>query len=528
MDTHDNALQIPNPQHFPLKAYHMPRQRIDKLLEAATRCKLVFVLAGAGYGKTQAVRHYIEEQGEAIVRWLQLDENDNIAARYWEKLVYNISFDNPDLADKLRKFGFPDTSARFNQFGEILKSAEHRAHRTFLVLDDFHLIHSKEALAFAQRCAYLEIPGACVILISRKEPEINVVSLFAKGQVHIITEDELRFADIEISEYLRRQNVPFSADGLANIIEATRGWALAVQLLALSLKRMPENLEFAIDVMKQNIFKLMEIEAFEDFSPEAKKTMVKLSLISSLPLTALQKLFCDDSFLQGAPGIESFVWFDSLTGEDRIHPLYGEFLRSKQDILSFEEKQDTYRQAAKWCYENNFSLDAVRYYFMLQDYKCVLDILLSYPFKQSYSACEYFFGILKELDQSGAEEKAQEDRSVLLLKNLFLPLLLLWMDRYEEAESRCFAAIASWEHSSSPLAPSILCAAHSCLSYINLYTCTFTHKYDFFDHLKKAVEHFSKSSLPPIDIAGPFGVADIRSFACLIGEGASLLEFDKF
>ena len=33
-----------------------------------TRGSLIYVVAGAGYGKTQAVRQYIEQQPDAIVR----------------------------------------------------------------------------------------------------------------------------------------------------------------------------------------------------------------------------------------------------------------------------------------------------------------------------------------------------------------------------------------------------------------------------------------------------------------------------
>ena len=36
--------------------YYMPRPRVDKILDQATRCKLVYVIADAGCGKTQAVR----------------------------------------------------------------------------------------------------------------------------------------------------------------------------------------------------------------------------------------------------------------------------------------------------------------------------------------------------------------------------------------------------------------------------------------------------------------------------------------
>ena len=521
MDSADEA--ITNDSFF--AAHYMPRPRIDQILERAANSKLVYVIAGAGYGKTQAVRHYIEQQPDAVVRWVQLTDADNVGSRYWENLTHNISFDNPDLAVRLREFGFPETQSRFKQFAEILKSVEHRAVRTFLVLDDFHMINSEQALTFAERCAYLQIPGSCVIIISRKEPEINAVPLFSKGQVSIITEDELRFTDAEITDFLRQRNIPFSLSNLPRLMDMTKGWALAVQLFSLVLKRTPANLDLAFDTMRQNIFKLMEIEAFNDFPEDIRKLMVKLSLASNLPLTILQELFHGEAFLQDAPQLASFIWFDSFTGADRVHPLYWEFLQSRQDILSPEEKLDVYVQAAQWCIDNNFNLDAMQYLAKANNYGRMLELLFSYPFKLPHDTCEFFTGIIDSIETDG--ENA-EDINVLMLKYFFVPLLLVGMGRVEDAEKRAFDAIELWENKDNRLAARILYASYSNLVYIDMYRCTVTHKYNSPIYIQKSMEYFRKASVPFTEAKGAFFVPDIRSLACPVGVGASAEDFDRF
>jgi len=517
-----NELTLDN---SPLTEYYMQRPRIDKIFDRMTRCKLVYVIAGAGYGKTQAVHRYINTQPDAVVRWLQLTESDNVGSRYWEHLTHAITYDNPDLAVKLREFGFPETLVRFKQFAEILANAEHRSHKTFLVLDDFHLIHSKQALTFAERCAYLKIPGACVIIISRKEPEINAVSLLTKGNAGIITEDELRFTDNELADLFRHRGIPFSANDVPRFLDATKGWALAVNLLSLVLKRMPKNVDHALDVMKQNIFKLLEVEAFSTFPEIAQKSLVKMSLVSDLPLTPQHRIINDASLKKHASQLASFMWYDSLIGDYRIHPLYMEFLQSKQHTLSDAEKQETYRWAAQWCCENSFYMDAMNYLALSHQYDAMLDIMLSYPFKLPYDACEYLLNILEAIDRDGGETG---ERSVLLLKNLFIPLLYMGMGRYDEACELSLAIIREWEHSDMPISSYLLYTAYSNLAYINIYTCTVTHTYDFTEYLKKAIAFYKLSSVPPVKVEGPFGVADVRAFACLVGEGAALPEFDQF
>jgi len=508
-----------------LTADFLPRPRVDEIFDKAVSSKLVYVIAGAGYGKTQAVYHYVEQQPNAIVRWLQLSESDNIGSRYWESLTHNIAYDNPDLAFKLRELGFPETNARFKQFAEIIKSTEHRSNKTYLVLDDFHLIHSKQALTFAERCAHLNIPGACVIIISRTEPDINTVSLFSKGLASTITENELRFSESEILGFFKQKNIPFSMSELPQLVDATKGWALAIKLLSLVLKRMPKNLHLALNTMKQNVFKLMDTEAWSVFPLETQKMMVKLSLVSDLPLTPMRDIVDDASFLQYKLHLASFVWFDSFIGDYRVHPLYVEFLQSKHNILSYEEKQDTYRWAAQWCCKNNFYLDAMSYYEKSYQYDQMLEMLLSYPFKLPYDTCEFFLTILEKIDP---DNKEHSDRSILLLKNLFIPLLYSGMGKYDEARERSFDIIRKWENSDLPVASYLLYTAYSNLAYIDTYTCVVTHEYNFPDYLKKAVEYLENPSIPPVDVAGAFSVIDVRSFACLVGEGADLSEFDKF
>ena len=505
-------------------AYYMPRPRVSAILERAAGCKLVYVVAGTGYGKTQAVRHHIEQYPDAVVRWLTLTESDNVGSCYWEHLTHRVSLDNPDLAEKLRALGFPETAMRFKQFAEIQKSAEHRSVKTFLVLDDFHSIQSEQALMFAQRCANLQIPGACVILISRKEPEINAVSLFAKGEACTITEAQLRFTDGEIGGFLERRGISFSPGELRRFSEATKGWAIAVQLLSLVLKRMPKNLELALQAMKQNVFKLFETEAFDDFPENIRKVLVQLALVSDAPLTLLHENAENISLIRRWPQLASFMWFDSFIGDYKVHPLYLEFLQNKRHILSDEEIRDTYSRTAQWCYENKFYLDAMRYFAKLRQYKSMIGILLSYPFKMPYDTCEYFLNIIEGLD-SDHEGGGAED--VLMLKKLFAPLLLVGMARYEEAGRRSLDLIQEWERTGSSGAYNFLYAAYNILAYIDLYSCTVTHEYNFLKYLKKSAEYFQPSFLTPVK-SGTFVVADIRSFACLVGEGAQLAELGAF
>ena len=508
----------------PLGANFMPRPRVDRIFDKATRSNLVYVIAGAGCGKTQAVHHYIKQQTDAVVRWMHLSESDNIGSRYWESLTHNISLDNPELAAKLRELGFPDTGARFKQFAGIVRAYEHKSRKTFFVQDDFHSIHSEQVLAFAERCAHLHIPGVCEIFISRKAPEINDISLFSKGKISVIDEDDLRFRDDEISDLLKQSKISFSAGDLPRISESTKGWALAVKLLSLVLTRTQQRLDCALTTMKQNVFKLFETETFGDFPDSVKKSLVQLSLVSSLPQAPLNEIFGDFSFAQYAPKLTSFVWLDSFIGEYRIHPLFLEFLEAKQDMLTSEEHLDIYDRAARWCSENDRYMDAISYFAKARQFGRLLELMLTYPFKLPPDTCGYILDILEGI----TPDNGGDDPNVVLLKALFIPRLHVGMGRFEDAAEYPRKAIQEMAGQDEPTAHYLRYIAYNNLAYIDTYTCTATHKYDFLQHLRSAVEGFLHTVVTPADIKGPFGVAEVRSFACLVGEGATVGEFDQF
>jgi len=137
----------------------------------------------------------------------------------------------------------------------------------------------------------------------------------------------------------------------------------------------------------------------------------------------------------------------------------------------------------------------------------------------------YFLNILENLTPS---DTGQSDPNMLFLKNYFIPLLLVGIDRYEEARDRAFAVIREWEQIDSPLASTFLYTSYSNLVYIDMHLCTVTHRYNGSEYLRKSVEYSKGAFASPIKATGAFINANLRAFACLVGEGANSSQFDQF
>jgi len=507
----------------------MPRPRVDEILAQAARCPLVVVTANAGYGKSQSVRAFLRQQ-DAHVIWIQLVESDNVGSRFWEGLTHIVETGAPDLAglaSEMREFGFPDTALRFKRYTAILKKIVETGKLSYIVLDNFHLITDRQVLDFMERSVYATTPKLRHIIISRREPEINLVPLLSQGKVSVVGEDALRFTIEETAEFFYWSGLPLQPRGLLKVHKETHGWALALRLLALALQRAPAQRQAALDTMRLNLFKLMGREAFDGFPETMRKLLLKLSLISSLPLASLREFAGEGTaFYTANPQAATFLWVDSLTGQFQIHPLYLEFLKTKEDMLSGDEKREVYRWAAVWCLHNHIYSDAMEFYAKLKDYLGVQSVLLTYPLSIPRDMAQFFLQTLEGLDDYDPDDETPGGVTLMMLKCVFIPRLLMDLGRYGEAERRIRGSIEEWGRADSPHAAMLAFSSHNNLGFLNMYTCAASHQYTFARHFKEAMAHYNAQ---PMEIAsGPYNYAEIDSHACLVGETAGRGGLDLF
>jgi len=508
----------------------MPRPRVEEALAQAARCPLMVVTANAGYGKTQAVRAFLQKQ-DAHVIWIPLADSDNVGSRFWENLTHIVETSAPDLTDlvaEMREFGFPDTSVRFRRYAAILKKMVETNKLCYIVLDNFHMITNRQVIDFMERSVYATTPKLRHIIISRKEPEINVIPLFSKGRISMVSENLLRFTEEEIAEFFHWSDLPLPARSLSEIHKETHGWALALRLLALALKRNPNQQQIALQTMRLNLFKLMEREAFDNIPENIQKFLVKLSLVSSLPLAPLRELAGGDteSFYRSNPQAAAFVWLDNLTGHLHVHPLYLEFLKTREDLLSEEEKQEVYRWAADWCMRNQIYSDAMEYFAKLKDYLGILSVLLTYPLQIPKDMAQFFLQILEGLDAYDLQDETPNGITLMFLKCEFVSSLYMNLEQYDEAERRLHSSIEAWKEANSSVASMLAFSSYNNLGFLNMCTCTATGKYTFAQYFKEAMEHFDAQRVEVP--SGHYKRAEIDSYACLVGENARRKDLDRF
>ena len=358
--------------------FHFERSRMYQLFTDAVRHPLVLVCAGAGYGKTSAVHDYAEKSHVTTI-WLQLSERDNVATRYWENYTHAMAQVNVPFANAIDKLGFPDTLDKLNQFQALVRKHVGIKQR-IVVMDDFHLIEDPAVIRFVEFSYLNLVQEASLILISRSTPRINTANLLSRGKICNITEDDLKFTENELSQYFRQQEISLQPDSLREIMQDTGGWAFAINLIARSYQKAPGYGGYLRNAMKTNIFQLMETEVWNGLAERVQRFMVRLSLIDHLSVDLITLLAGKDGDIIAEMERQSaYVRRDGYIDAYLIHHLFLEFLGGKQEILTEEEKAETYAIAGDWCNKNGFKIDAMGYYEKVGDYESIVSIFFTLP-----------------------------------------------------------------------------------------------------------------------------------------------------
>lgn len=510
--SHNTATLNPNNPGY------LKRPHLHNLLKESLQKPVTTIVAGAGYGKTQAVYAFLQEY-DAITIWLQLSIFDNLKTRLWENFIYAISLQNEELASNLTLLGFPETMEGYNRFLVLFSNAVKRDKKYILVYDDCHLIHEKHVKQFFERFINARIPNLSVIFISRNEPDINTVGLLAKGLITNINEDDLRFSKSEMIQYFQMQDIQLSPKAIIDIYRYTDGWAFAIHLVGLSMKKGAVHENYALSAAKANISRLMETDIFSTISEELQNFLVKMSLLENLPFELIKELSSDNPLLiTEMTKISTFIRYDAFINTYRIHQLFLSFLIEKQDTLKADDKIEVYSKSANWYAKNGYKIDALNYYEKIQQYDEILKIIMTYY-------CNY--ECLKETAQFIIELLDRAPKNLYIEKPIIQVIyakFLLNNFQFEDALLESSRLIEKFE--SMPQTEenkTILGELYIILGLNNFFQCLYTGEYDFQRYFKMADEYLPNGST----MVGNNFYLNQGNYACSVSKPIEG-EFDRF
>lgn len=327
--------------------------------------RLTLVAAPAGYGKTTLVVNWLQEQPSRVA-WLSLEENDNDPSRFLIYLIAAIRQVQTGFGGQIEgMLRSPQPLPADIILTALNNELASVATPFFLVLDDYHCIHNQtihQYLTFL-----LDHAPAClnIVITTREDPLLPVARLRARGQILEMRQEELRFNQSEISDFLRRvMRLDLTEEEIVALEQRTEGWIAGLQLAAISMRGLSDMDAFirAFTGSSRYIFDYLIEEVFRRQPLDIQEFLVNTSILPRLsgPLCdaitgrkdsqeMLEHLEQANLFIQ--PLDQSRAWF-------RYHRLFADLLRRRLGMNAVLEKE-LHNLASKWFEVNDYLTEAV-------------------------------------------------------------------------------------------------------------------------------------------------------------------------
>ncbi len=346
-------------------------QNLQKGMEA----KLTLVMAPAGYGKTTALSEWVKQNNARNV-WISLDKQDNDFVRFWSYVIAAIGKVDPDFGKSLGLFlSNLDSTSYDPLITALLNELNCLPNEVVLIFDDFHLIELSAIHASMARLLEHLPAHIHVFIASRSDLSLPTARLLARGELHRIFVQDLRFQlDEGIRFFQDCTDLLLSANEVSLLVNRTEGWISGLQLLGLSLKRSEDQAEFIQKFSGQHrdIANFLLEEVFLQQSEEIRTFLLKTSILSrmnnSLCQAVTSQTDCQDR-LEMLERLNLFIIpLDEQRDWYRYHHLFSEFLQQYFRQKHPEQWARAHADAANWLKSHDSEEEAVEHFLAGQHY----------------------------------------------------------------------------------------------------------------------------------------------------------------
>lgn len=364
-------LYIPEAKHNAIV-----RSRLTQRLNEGLHRKLSIISASAGSGKTTLISQWLSSCDRPAA-WLSLDERDNDVYRFLGYFAAALQ----TVDEKLSSYASaalqsPQPPPAESIMALIINDLARLPMRCLLVLDDYHLIHSKpvhDAVAFLLD----HLPSnAHLVITSREEPDLPLTRLRMRDEVTELGAADMRFNHQETMDYLTdAMKLQLSLPEISELENRTEGWIAGLQLAALSMNGELNADRFMRPIAGNQRF-VMEFlveEVLKKQSEPIQRFLLYTSILDRLCGPLCEAVMSADASMTGEQFLRSLeranlfvVPLDQEQTWFRYHHLFAETLRqrlqshaaSSADRASIAE---LHLRASRWYEHNCFPMEAFRH-----------------------------------------------------------------------------------------------------------------------------------------------------------------------
>ncbi|MET1088472.1 MAG: LuxR C-terminal-related transcriptional regulator [Arthrobacter sp.] len=195
--------------------------------------------APAGFGKSTLLAQWLGgmEEDHRRIAWVSLDAADSDLVSFWTYVVSALQAAVPGVGASALELIAPSDMSTESVLTMVLNDLAMAPADVWLVLDDYHLVDSREvANGMVFLLDHLP-PHVHVVISTRADPELPLPRWRVRGELVELRAAELRFTSEEATAYLNDvAGLDLSAVDVEALEQRTEGWVAALQLAALSLQ----------------------------------------------------------------------------------------------------------------------------------------------------------------------------------------------------------------------------------------------------------------------------------------------------
>lgn len=367
----------------PVTADLEPRTGLLERLDRNRQRPLTLISAPAGYGKSTLASMWLEAS-ERRSAWISLDEDDNDLSTFTSYLVAAIQRVFPDVTlnthSLLRAPVMPPVSVIARR---LLNDLEQIEKPFILALDDVHMIHEQLIFDLLNELVRHPSPAMHLLLITRRDPPLQIATLRACRQITEIRTRDLRFSSADTAGFLTKMLGREIDDATATAwTERTEGWVTALCLAAISLRHSDDHETNLDDVppLTHYLQEYLLAEVMDHLDATLKEWLLTIAWLDRFcPALCAAVSLSDSAEAQAAPTSTEFIQqlqrhnlfvipLDSENRWFRLHHLFRSLLRTwGRNHYHDDEIAAFYHRAGAWFAHQEFPDEAIRYLVLAGD-----------------------------------------------------------------------------------------------------------------------------------------------------------------
>ena len=389
--------------------------RMQELLDQATRCKFTTVTAPMGYGKTTAINWFLDRRREAGDRVLCMNVYSSNVALFWKR--FQGAFRGTEVWEVLKQMEPPTSSAAVELLQDVLEEYFEKCREEhYLFIDDYHLMDDEQMTRLLMALVHLPSRWHHLIVASRDTFLTRGEEIRLGRELCKITVQDLRLNASELAVYSHRCGIQMSNEELEVLHDLSEGWFSAVYL---NLESYQEHHRLLTE--SHDIYEMLNTTLLSSLTPDEHEFLTKMCLAGDF--TAEQAEFITQlpdcrEIAQHLTHCNAFVRLQADGVTYRFHHMLKECMERSFSMLPEEEQRSCRRRYGRWYEDHAEYLLAILYYRMAGEHRKVLHLVgRDYGVQIASLPAEW---VMSWLEERTDEELIAEPRGLLvLMRRLF-------------------------------------------------------------------------------------------------------------